>query len=72
MRSIVLFCVFEKFSIGNLQRERETKATKRGDEPGLTKLQDRSEVRPVSPVSSDRQDGGYVPTVGRWGSEWPS
>uniref|UniRef100_A0A6M2E366 Putative secreted protein n=1 Tax=Xenopsylla cheopis TaxID=163159 RepID=A0A6M2E366_XENCH len=20
----------------------------------------------------DRQENGYVPTVGRWGSEWPS
>lgn len=27
---------------------------------------------PVEPISSCRDESGYVPTVGRWGSEWPS
>lgn len=27
---------------------------------------------PVEPISSCRDEHGYVPTVGRWGSEWPS
>lgn len=27
---------------------------------------------PVEPISSYRDENGYVPTVGRWGSEWPS
>lgn len=27
---------------------------------------------PVEPISSYRDESGYVPLVGRWGSEWPS
>ncbi|XP_036140759.1 uncharacterized protein LOC118644934 [Monomorium pharaonis] len=27
---------------------------------------------PVEPISSCRDEHGFVPTVGRWGSEWPS
>lgn len=27
---------------------------------------------PVEPISSCRDEHGYMPTVGRWGSEWPS
>lgn len=27
---------------------------------------------PVDAISSCRDESGYVPTVGRWGSEWPS
>ena len=27
---------------------------------------------PVEPISSCRDESGYVPTVGRWGNEWPS
>lgn len=27
---------------------------------------------PAEPISSCRDESGYVPTVGRWGSEWPS
>lgn len=32
----------------------------------------RHEENPVEPISSYRDESGYVPTVGRWGSEWPS
>jgi len=27
---------------------------------------------PVEPISSCRDEHGFVPTVGRWGNEWPS
>lgn len=56
--------------------EREKKSTNSGDEPGLCKkLQGQSslyaDAGAISSLSNDC-DGGYVPTVGRWGCEWPS
>lgn len=56
--------------------EREKPTTIKGDEPGLTgKVQGRNDLNgthAISLTSVERQDGAYVPTVGRWGNEWPS
>lgn len=55
--------------------EREKPTSIKGDEPGLTgKVQvGRSDLSStISFTSVERQDGAYVPTVGRWGNEWPS
>lgn len=56
--------------------EREKSIPSKGDEPGLTgKVQGRNELNganTISFTSVERQDGAYVPTVGRWGNEWPS
>lgn len=56
--------------------EREKSIPTKGDEPGLTgKVQGRNDLNganTISFTSVERQDGAYVPTVGRWGNEWPS
>lgn len=54
--------------------EREKPTSIKGDEPGLTgKVQGRNDLNgAISFTSVERQDGAYVPTVGRWGNEWPS
>lgn len=62
--------------------ERENTFTNSGDEPGLcnnglpgrNSLSDAAaaSIRAISASVNDNDDGGYVPTVGRWGSEWPS
>jgi len=48
-----------------------------GDEPSLCQSQDLSglysAVNALKSTSINISDNGdYVPTVGRWGSEWPS
>lgn len=55
--------------------EREKQTFIKGDEPGLAGKQGRSDLicaNAISITSVERQDGAYVPTVGRWGNEWPS
>lgn len=56
--------------------EREKPSFIKGDEPGLAGKQGRSDLicarSTVKIASVERQDGAYVPTVGRWGNEWPS
>lgn len=60
-----------------LDREKRTVNSGSGDEPILRKSQDLSglygAVGALKSTSSNICDNGdYVPTVGRWGSEWPS
>lgn len=51
-----------------------------GDEtPGLGKNQVLSDpsaigiaLKTITDSNAGNSNGGYVPTVGRWGSEWPS
>lgn len=56
--------------------DREKRPVNSGDEPGLCKnqvLSDPSAIAAaIKSITSVGNNGGYVPTVGRWGSEWPS
>lgn len=61
--------------------DREKRAVNSGDEPNLCKNQVLfsqcgivvgATKSTANRISSNGNNGGYVPTVGRWGSEWPS
>lgn len=58
--------------------DREKRSVNSGDEPGLCKTQVLSDPSVIAAAiksitdTSVGNNGGYVPTVGRWGSEWPS
>lgn len=59
-----------------LNLEREKKSSISGDEPGLYKDQGRNSLNCIAAnaalLSYASEEDGYVPTVGRWGTEWPS
>lgn len=59
------------FSIVFADREKRAGYSSSGDEPGqeLTCVNGAAALKITSKISDD---GEYVPTVGRWGSEWPS
>lgn len=57
--------------------DREKRSVNSGDELGPCKNQalfDASDIATALKINdtSSGNNGGYVPTVGRWGSEWPS
>lgn len=57
--------------------DREKRPVNSGDEPGLCKNQVLSDPTGIAATikltdTCVGNNGGYVPTVGRWGSEWPS
>lgn len=58
--------------------DREKRSVNCGDEPGLKNqvLSDPSAIaaalNSITDSKTGNNNGGYVPTVGRWGSEWPS
>lgn len=69
---LILFCrFFLPFFL-----DREKRSVNSGDEPGLKNqaLFDPSGIAAALSITESNisNNGGYVPTVGRWGSEWPS